>query len=254
MTAPFTGVGVALATVFDAHGAVDVDATTAHARRLVDAGMRAVVVAGSTGEAAALDASERVTLLRAVSETVGGDAVVVAGTGAPSARQAVACTKDAREVGVSTVLTLSPPGSRDLAAYYGAVADAAGDATVLAYHFPGASPPGIPVEELSRLPVAGLKDSSGDPGRLLAELTTYDGLVYVGAAAQLALAGPVGATGAILALANLEPELCAQAFEGDAKAQLALAPHHLGINGRGPRALKTRMAERFGLSPVTRLT
>jgi 4-hydroxy-tetrahydrodipicolinate synthase len=254
MTAPFTGVGVALATVFDAHGEVDVEGTAGHARRLVDAGMRAVVVAGSTGEAAALDPAERVTLLRAVSDSVGGDAVVVAGTGAPSARQAAAYTRDAREAGASTVLTLSPPGSRDLAAYYGAVAEAARDATVLAYHFPAASQPGIPVADLARLPVAGLKDSSGDPGRLLEELTTYDGLVYVGAAPHLALAGPVGATGAILALANLEPELCAQAFEGDAKAQLALAPHHLAIHGRGPVALKTRMAERFGLSPVTRLS
>ncbi|HJU01153.1 MAG TPA: dihydrodipicolinate synthase family protein, partial [Actinomycetes bacterium] len=61
MTEPlFTGVGVALATLFDEAGDVDAKATAAHAATLVDLGIRAVVVAGSTGEAAALTAGERV--------------------------------------------------------------------------------------------------------------------------------------------------------------------------------------------------
>ena len=48
MTEPvFTGVGVALATLFDADLAVDVDATRDHAVRLVEAGMQAVIVAGA---------------------------------------------------------------------------------------------------------------------------------------------------------------------------------------------------------------
>ena len=55
MTEPlFTGVGVALATLFDEAGEVDVKATAAHAATLVELGIRAVVVAGSTGEASAL--------------------------------------------------------------------------------------------------------------------------------------------------------------------------------------------------------
>ncbi|MGE5763623.1 MAG: dihydrodipicolinate synthase family protein, partial [Mycobacterium leprae] len=45
----FTGVGLALVTVFDADDEVDVGATAALAVRLVDAGVRAVVVAGTTG-------------------------------------------------------------------------------------------------------------------------------------------------------------------------------------------------------------
>ena len=64
MTGPlFTGVGVALATLFDHDGEVDAKATAEHAATLVDLGVRAVVVAGSTGEAAALTATERVALL-----------------------------------------------------------------------------------------------------------------------------------------------------------------------------------------------
>ena len=59
----FTGVGVALATLFDDHGEVDAKATADHAATLVDLGVRAVVVAGSTGEANALTTEERVGLL-----------------------------------------------------------------------------------------------------------------------------------------------------------------------------------------------
>ncbi|HKQ02274.1 MAG TPA: dihydrodipicolinate synthase family protein, partial [Actinomycetes bacterium] len=59
----FTGVGVALATLFDDDGEVDAKATAGLAATLVDLGVRGVVVAGSTGEAAALTAGERVALL-----------------------------------------------------------------------------------------------------------------------------------------------------------------------------------------------
>ena len=62
----FTGVGVALVTLFDDEGEIDAPATADHAARLVEAGVDAVVVAGTTGEAAALDADERSDLLVAV--------------------------------------------------------------------------------------------------------------------------------------------------------------------------------------------
>ena len=66
----FTGVGVALVTLFDDDGDVDTDATAALAAELAAAGVRAIVVAGSTGEAAALDSAERVALAKVVREVV----------------------------------------------------------------------------------------------------------------------------------------------------------------------------------------
>ena len=71
-----------------------------------------------------------------------------------------------------------------------------------------------------------MKDSSGDAGRLVAELGAYDGPLYVGSSAYLALAGPLGATGAILSLANTDPEGCIAALAGDMEAQRALLPGH----------------------------
>jgi 4-hydroxy-tetrahydrodipicolinate synthase len=249
----FTGVGVALLTLFAPDGELDASATGAHAGRLAELGVRAVVVAGSTGEAAALSPDERRLLLAAVRAAVPAGTPVLAGTGAPSARQAAALTSAAIDGGADAVVVLSPPGASDPRPYYDAVAKAAGPAPVLAYHWPAVSPPGVPLDLLGDLPVAGLKDSTGDPERLLAELDAWDGPVYPGSSALLSFAGPLGCPGAILALANVEPELCAAAFAGDPAAQRRLAPSHLAMTDSFPRALKQLAAERFGTSTVVRM-
>jgi 4-hydroxy-tetrahydrodipicolinate synthase len=242
----FTGVGVALVTRFSEDGALDAPASAELAAQLVGLGVRAVVVAGSTGEAAALEPDERTELLDAVRAAVGGAVPVIAGTVAPSARQAARLTVAAREHGADAVLALSPPGSGDPRPYYDAVAKAAGDVPVLAYHFPAMSSPGIAVEQLRDLPVVGCKDSSGDVDRLLRERTEWEGELYTGSAAILAIAGPVGCTGAILALANAAPELCVRAFDGDAGAQLELVPVHRRAQTSFPSGIKQLVAERFG--------
>lgn len=250
----FTGVGVALVTLFDARGEVDADATAALAAELVEAGMTAIVVAGSTGEAGTLEPDERVKLLGAVHAAIGGAVPVIAGTGAPSARQAARLTTDAVAAGADAVLALSPAGSVDLAGYYAAVANAAGGVPAMAYHFPRMSAPGIDVDDLPSLTaagIAGLKDSSGDPALLLRLLDRFDGWLYVGSSWLLAAAGPWGATGAILAVANIEPRLAIAAFGGDVDAQRSLTP--VNERARGPIGVKQLLAERSGRSATTRI-
>ena len=105
---------------------------------------------------------------------------------------------------------------------------------MLANHNPFLSCADIPVDSLATLPVAGIKDSSGSPDRLLDELSRYPGDTYVGSAAFLALACLMGTTGALLALANLAPEACIRAWGGDAVAQHDLAAQHLAVRGGRP--------------------
>ena len=112
--------------------------------------------------------------------------------------------------------------------------------------------PGIAVEALAALPVAGLKDSSGDPNRLLATLDTWDGSVYCGSSALTSLAASLGCPGVILALANAEPEACLAAFAGDAEAQLKLAKFR-AAETRFPRGIKELVAARYGCSAAARL-
>lgn len=248
----FSGVGVALATLFDDDGEVDVAATAAHAARLVELGVAAVLVAGTTGEAATLSNDERDRLLAAVLDAVDGRVPVLAGTGAPSARQAAELTVRARHGGADAVLTLSPPGTADPRPYYERVAEAAGGVPVLAYHLPQVSPPGLEIDVIGSLPVAGCKDSSGDAERLLATLEATSVPLYTGSSAVLSLAGPAGCAGAILGLANVEPERCARAFAGDATVQRQLIADHLAMQQRFPRGLKALMAKRFATSEVAR--
>jgi 4-hydroxy-tetrahydrodipicolinate synthase len=253
MPVPFAGVGVALITLFDEHGAVLVEATAEHAARLAELGMRFVLVCGSTGEAAWLSSDERVALVGAVRGAVPSSVAVLAGTGAATADAAARLTAEAQEAGADGMLALSPPGSSGLAHYYTAVVAGAGGLPVLAYHFPTMSAPGIPVEALPELPVAGLKDSSGDPDRLIAELSSWDGSVFVGSTRTLELARSLGAAGAILGIANAEPEICVAAFDGDASAQRALAAAKDREVARGfPHGIKHLTGARFGVSAIVR--
>jgi 4-hydroxy-tetrahydrodipicolinate synthase len=249
----FTGVGVALVTVFDQSGELDAKATAVLAERLASAGVTAVVVAGTTGEAAALSETERVTLVREVRSAVPADVPILAGAGAPTGRQAAALAACAVEAGADGLLVLSPPHVADPRRYYETVAAAADEVPVLAYHYPALSPPGLPVAMLPELPVVGVKDSSGDAERLLDEVADYDGAVYTGAATLLTMAGDIGATGAIVALANAEPELCAAAFSGDSDAQFALLTAHRAAAAEFPAGIKRMVADRWGTSPATRI-
>ncbi|GAA4922631.1 4-hydroxy-tetrahydrodipicolinate synthase [Actinomycetospora succinea] len=248
----FTGVGVALVTLFDARRQLDADATADLAARLVELGADAIVVAGTTGEADALDDDERLRLFDAVRAAV-GDAVVIGGTGAASTHQAARLTARATDTGVDAVIARTPRGLVDPSGYYRELADAAGSTPVLAYHFPAVSPPGIPVEMLPSLPVAGVKDSSGDATRLLATVDSYAGPVWTGQPGLIHLAGALGCAGGILALANVAPELCAAAFAGDADALRKVTPTHLACERDFPRGVKQLVAERFGTSDTVRM-
>jgi 4-hydroxy-tetrahydrodipicolinate synthase len=248
---PFTGIGVALVTLFDRDGELDAAGTARHAVHLVDRGVQGVVVAGSTGEAATLDADERSRLLVAVREAVAGRAPVLAGTGAPSARQAVALSRRAADDGADALLVLSPPGTDDPRPYYDAVAGAV-DVPVLAYHFPVVAAPGIPVDLLCELPVAGVKDSTGDPTRLAVALDQVGEGVYTGSAALVLQAAAMGASGAILALANVDPDGCARAWEGDGDCQRELVNGHRSGALAGIGGLKRALAGLYGTSTVTR--
>jgi 4-hydroxy-tetrahydrodipicolinate synthase len=249
----FSGIGVALVTIFDAAGDVDVAASADLARQLVELGIRAVLVAGTTGEAAALEAEERARLVTVVKAALPTDVAVLAGAGAPSARQACRLTRAVLDAGADAVLALSPPQSSDPRRYYEMVAEAAGGSPVLAYHFPAASAPGLSVAALAELPVAGLKDSSGDLPRLCDELDAFDGWLYTGSANLVLVAGALGCAGAILAIANVHPELAILAFSGDGTAQRQLVAASKGTTRQWPQALKDAVAARFGISATCRM-
>lgn len=205
-------------------------------------GVGHVLVCGSTGEAAMLTNDERGRLITAVRAALPSEVPVLAGTGAETAGAAVELTTQA---GADGIVALSPPGSPWLVDYYTAVVHAAAGLPVLAYHFPAMSAPGIPVELLPDLPVAGLKDSTRDVARVRAEITGWSGSVFVGSTSMLELARALDAAGAILGLANAEPERCEAALAGDPDAQRALVAMTSDAAGAFPRGIKELTAARL---------
>jgi dihydrodipicolinate synthase/N-acetylneuraminate lyase len=249
----WSGVAVALATLFDEDGTLAADATAKHAARLVEAGVRGLLVSGSTGEAAALTDEERVELVEAVRRECPDVPIVVGASGEwwrPASIRAAA----AQLTGADAVLVAPPRGGTDLVDFYGHVAEVV-NVPLLGYHFPPTAGGALPVELLPSLPLDGIKDSSGDPERLLRELEAPDwsGSIYLGAAVLTAYGAALGATGVILAVANVAPEECVAAWSGDADAQKRLLATHLQARDRFPYGLKAAMAARYGTPTFSRL-
>ncbi|HET6794666.1 MAG TPA: 4-hydroxy-tetrahydrodipicolinate synthase [Acidimicrobiales bacterium] len=175
--APFGRVLTAMATPFDAEGALDLDGAARLARWLVDNGSDGLVVAGSTGESTALDDGEKADLWRAVAEAV--DVPVVAGAGTAGTAHSVELTRVAEAAGAAAVLAVTPyysrPSQAGIAAHFRAVAGCTSLPVVL-YDIPVRTGRRIGEETLLKLAhdvgnIVGVKDATGDPAgtaRLLA--------------------------------------------------------------------------------------
>ena len=176
--ARFGRVVTAMATPFDADGALDLDGAATLARWLVDHGNEGLVVAGTTGEAPTLSDDEKVELWRAVRAAV--DVPLIAGTGSNDTRHTIGLSERAAEAGVDALLLVSPyynrPTGAGIEAHMRAVA-AAVDLPVVMYDVPVRTGRAIPTDVIIRLAnevpgVVALKDAAGDPGataRVVAE-------------------------------------------------------------------------------------
>jgi 4-hydroxy-tetrahydrodipicolinate synthase len=177
-------------------------------------------------------------LVEACRASLPGDVAVIAGFGHSDPAKALDLTARCSAAGGDAVLVLSPADAQAIPTFYEQIAQAAAGVPVLGYHFPASAPPGIGMDELNDLPVAGIKDSSADADRLVIEVDVCDYPVYTGSANLLSLAGGLGAARAIVAMANAEPERCVKAFGGDLTAQAELASMHLASINGFPQGLK----------------
>jgi 4-hydroxy-tetrahydrodipicolinate synthase len=149
------GMLTAMATPFDAAGAVDEGAARELARFLIENGSHGVVVAGSTGEAATLDDEEHIALLRAVVEEIGGEATVACGTGTNDTRHSVELTRAAAEAGAEAALVVTPyynkPNFAGIRAHFEAIASAVPDLPLIAYNIPSRVIVNVSPAELAEL-------------------------------------------------------------------------------------------------------
>lgn len=220
----------ALATPFCARDdAIDFDAFG----RLIDyqlaGGTRALVVAGSTGEAAALDDAEFSSLLEFAVTRVDGRVPLLAGTGQSATRKTIAHTQRARLAGVDAALIAAPayvrPTQEGMYRHFSEIAEHGGLPVVL-YNVPSRTACDLLPETIARLAqngdIVGIKEAVSDPQRMIALLDMKGPrfAVLSGDDPTAARALLAGADGVISVAANVAPRwfgsLCEAAIAGDA--------------------------------------
>ena len=238
----------ALATPFNAAGELDLDAWQRLLQQQLDAGTQAVVVAGSTGEAAALYDVEFDLLLRTAVEFVAGRIPVLAGTGLSNTAKTIEQTRRAAALGADAALVVTPPYVRPtqagLIAHYRAIADDNGLPVVL-YNVPGRTGGDLVPETVAELcghpRIVGIKEARNEPDRMeaLLKFRSGDFAVLSGDDPTACRAMLAGADGVISVASNVLPtamrRLCdlARAGKSDAAheidAQLQPAFEFLGV-------------------------
>lgn len=221
----------ALATPFDAAGEVDLDAWRALLRQQLEGGTEGVVVAGSTGEAAALYPAEYDTLLRVAVEEIAGRVPVLAGTGLSNTAKTIELTRRASTLGADAALVATPPYVRPtqpgLVAHYRAIADD-GALPVVLYNVPGRTGGDLLPETVAELAphprIVAIKEARSEPERMQALLRLKDDrfAVLSGDDPTACRAMLAGADGVVSVASNVIPRafrrLCDLARAGERAA------------------------------------
>lgn len=221
------GVFPALVTPFDRDEKINEEAL----RKLVQYLMPNVdgfVPVGTTGEFVYMSREERRKVLEIVIDEVKGQKPVIAGTGAASTQEAIILAREAQKAGASACLVVTPyflrPSEKGIFRHFYEIARAV-DIPIILYNIPQTTDVYLPrrvIEDLADIPnIVGLKDSSGNLAYMM-EILEYCGdriQVLVGHDEIVVGALAAGASGMILASANVYPEIWQEIFkavqEGD---------------------------------------
>lgn len=134
----FIGAATALVTPFR-NGAIDYESLSALIEKQVEGNIDAIVIAGTTGEAATLTDSEYEELVRFSVEKIRGRVPVIIGSGSNSTERACHLTKKASELGADALLVVTPyynkASKKGLVESYRAISDCT-EKPVIVYNVP----------------------------------------------------------------------------------------------------------------------
>ena len=224
----FKGSMVALVTPMTGGGAIDFAALSRLLDFHLDAGTDALVIGGTTGESATLNANELVELLTRTKTHVAGRIPVIAGSGSNSTASTIAQTQCARDAGADAALIVTPyynkPTQHGLIAHFTAVSDAV-DIPVILYNVPGRTACDMQSDTVATLAghprIIGIKEATGDIARTKDIIARCGDRieVYSGDDATARELFTAGAVGVISVTANIAPAemhgMCQAALDSD---------------------------------------
>lgn len=227
------GIFPALVTPFADDGkAVDDERLRVLVSHCIELGVHGVVPCGTTGEFVNLTPEEKKHVIKFVIDEVNGRVPVIAGTGASGTAEAVELTRFAKEAGATAALIVTPyylkPADRGIYEHYATIAGEV-DLPIILYNIPQCTGLPLPwqmVEDLAQIPnIVAVKDSSGQLTFILAVLEKVRDKINVlcGHDEVVVAALAAGCSGAILASANVIPDIWVQIYNHVKKGELQQA-------------------------------
>ena len=223
----FEGVATALVTPFH-DGTLDIPTL----QKLIDFqianGVSAIVICGTTGEAATMTQAEQLSAISNAVQHAAGRCKIIAGTGSNSTAHALETSRLAAAIGVDAVLVVTPYYNKctqsGLISHYTAIADAI-PVPVIAYNVPSRTGVNISVETYCTLAdhpnINGVKEAAAGISKIARTLDICGDRFYVwsGNDDEAVPALSVGAKGLISVLSNVRPaqtvDMVKSALRGD---------------------------------------
>ena len=256
----FTGAATAIITPFS-EGKIDYVSFKNIIEDQIKGGIDAIVVAGTTGEAATLTHEEHCECIKFVVDTVEGRVPVIAGTGSNDTAYGIELSKYACEVGADALLLVTPyynkATPKGLIKNFIETAEAT-DKPIILYNVPSRTGCNISLPVYKELAkherIVAVKEASGNISsiaELIAECgDSFD--IYSGNDDQIVPIMSLGGAGVISVLSNLLPkethDITRLCFEGNYKDAAALQLKYLELINSlfcevNPVPVKTAMAE-----------
>ena len=216
MTKPtiFTGAAVAVITPFR-NGQIDYPAFDRILEDQIARGTDAIVVAGTTGEAATLTHEEHCDLVAHAVETVAGRVPVIAGTGSNDTAYGIELSRAACDAGADALLLVTPyynkATPKGLIKNFMETADATNKPSIL-YNVPSRTGVNIPLSVYKELAkherIVAVKEASGNISAVaaLAAECGRDLDIYSGNDDQIVPILSLGGKGVISVLSNVMPK------------------------------------------------
>ena len=237
----FTGAATALVTPLTERG-VDYTAFEKLINWQIDAGIDALVICGTTGEASTLTDEEHREVLKFAAQVVNGRVPIIAGTGSNDTAYAIDMTRYACSLGYDAMLVVTPyynkTTQKGLIAMFKAIADASTKPLIL-YNVPSRT--GVNIEPatyaaLADHPnIAAIKEAGGNISKIVetAALVGDKLTIYSGNDDQIVPILACGGKGVISVLSNVVPketsEICHTFFAGNVKAAMDMQIKYLGL-------------------------
>lgn len=234
MGAIFEGSAVALVLPMFDDESIDYEGFKRQVQRMIDGGVQALLVNGTTGETPTITIEEEFELTKIVMEMAKGTGIkVIAGAGSNDTQTALKKAKFAKEVGADAILVVSPyynkTSQRGLIEHYKYIADRV-DIPMILYNVPGRTGMNIAVDTVVELAkhknIKAMKDATDNIAYamdVMSKTKDMDFDMYSGCDDNILPFMAAGGKGVISVLSNVYPRETEKFAQAILKGDLELA-------------------------------